>query len=184
MPRLRKRTSRHRQNTGRLLNMGTQMKSVNLHVGELLSPLGARGIEKQLSKLDGVASVAVNPVSGCATVSYDESRISPSAIKEAIQRCGHHCAGGLDPKHLCNGPKPNQDVASSPTKPHGDHHAHGVRPEHRDGHRPPHGGAPAHEFSRPAKDDHAVRAEGRDAMSHEMGHGVGMDISQRSDWYD
>ena len=56
------------------------MKTVNLHVGELLSPLGARGVEKQLAKLDGVITAAVNSVSGCATVTYDEQQINVPAI--------------------------------------------------------------------------------------------------------
>ena len=66
------------------------MTSVNLHVGELLSPLGAAGIEKQLSKLDGVTTVSVNPVSGSTTVTYDEGRINPASIAAAIERCDHH----------------------------------------------------------------------------------------------
>ena len=32
------------------------MKTINLHVGELLSPLGAQGVEKQLENLDGIAA--------------------------------------------------------------------------------------------------------------------------------
>ena len=56
------------------------MKTVNTHVGELLSPLGALGVEKQLRRLDGVTGAAVNPASGCATVTYDEGRIAVPAI--------------------------------------------------------------------------------------------------------
>ena len=59
------------------------MKCVNLHVGELLSPLSAAGIEKQLSKLDGVTTVSVNPVSGSATVAYDEGRGPRRAVADA-----------------------------------------------------------------------------------------------------
>ena len=78
------------------------MPVVNLHVAELLSPLGAFGVEKQLRKLDGVTAVAVNVVSGCATVTYDDRRIAVDAIEQAIDRCGHHCLGHLEPKHLCD----------------------------------------------------------------------------------
>lgn len=66
------------------------MPVVNLHVAELLSPLGAFGVEMQLRKLDGVTAAVVNIVSGCATVTYDDRRITVDAIKQAIERCGHH----------------------------------------------------------------------------------------------
>jgi len=154
------------------------MKTVNLHVGELLSPLGALGVEKQLTKLDGVTAAAVNPVSGCATVTYDERRIAVSAIEEAIERCGHHCAGTLEPRHLCEGRKPARDKPTpQPNDLDHDHgHAHGEHGAHREAHPPHHHRAPANDLGRiPAHDDGAQVGQ-MDAMSHEMGHGAGMDM--------
>src|SRR3989304_4095691 len=122
------------------------MKTVNLHVGELLSPLGALGVEKQLTKLDGVPAARVNPVSGCATVTYDERRIAVSAIEEAIERCGHHCAGALEPKHLCDGPELTRGDATPRTNDHTHAERRGPPP-------PQHRGAPANDHGRaPAQD--------------------------------
>jgi len=150
------------------------MKTVNLHVGELLSPLGALGVEKQLTKLDGVMTAAVNPVSGCATVTYDEHRIAVSAIEQAIERCGHHCAGALEPKHLCDGHKPTRDEPTPRTNDHD--HTHGDHGAHRESHPPQHQRAPANDLGRMPAQDHAGHGGQMDAMSHEMGHGVGMDM--------
>jgi len=149
------------------------MKTINLHVGELLSPLGAMGVEKQLTKLDGVMTAAVNPVSGCATVTYDERRIAASAIEEAIERCGHHCGGALEPKHLCEGRKPVRDEPTP--RPNDHHHAHGDPGAHRESHPPQHHRVAANDLGRPVQ-DHAGHGGQMDAMTHEMGHGAGMDM--------
>ncbi len=147
------------------------MQTINLHVGELLSPLGAQGVEKQLAKLDGVAAVAVNPVSGCATVTYDERRISPAAIKEAIEACGHHCAGALVPKHLCDGAKHGGQEGVSRSNDRGGEHAHGAHTVHAPAVHPV---APT---GREREAGHVHAAAGRmEAMTHEMGHAAGMDM--------
>lgn len=39
------------------------MKTSIIEVGEILSPLSARGVEKQLMRLPGVKRVEVNPAS-------------------------------------------------------------------------------------------------------------------------
>ena len=146
------------------------MKTINLHVGELLSPLGAQGVEKQLENLDGIAAVAVNPVSGCATVTYDEQRITAAAIEHAIEACGHHCAGALEPKHLCVGP----EKTASQSNDHRSHHAHSAQTEHHIGRSPgDHGALPR---EREPAHVHAAASGRMDAMSHEMGHGAGMDM--------
>jgi Cu2+-exporting ATPase len=147
------------------------MLTINLHVGELLSPLGAQGVEKQLAKLDGIAAVAVNPVSGCATVTYDEQQITPAAIGEAIEACGHHCAGALEPKHLCEGAEHRGLEGASSSNDRGGEHAHGA-------HAVP---APTvHRLApkdRGAEPEHVHAAAGRmEAMTHEMGHATGMDM--------
>jgi Cu2+-exporting ATPase len=150
------------------------MKTVNLHVGELLSPLGARGVEKQLAKLDGVITAAVNSVSGCATVTYDEQQINVPAIEQAIERCGHHCGGALDPKHLCEGRKPaRQEFALG--KKHEDH-THGDHDMQRESRQTQHGHAPANDLGQKRLPEDDGGHEKMDAMSHEMGHGVGMDM--------
>lgn len=57
------------------------MKTGIVEVADLLSPLSAHGVEKQLMRLPGVKQVEVNPVSGSATVVCDETRIDLPAIK-------------------------------------------------------------------------------------------------------
>lgn len=58
------------------------MKTSIVEVADLLSPLSAHGVEKQLMRLPGVKQVEVNPVSGSATVVYDETRID--AVRERM----------------------------------------------------------------------------------------------------
>ncbi|MBX9864955.1 MAG: heavy metal translocating P-type ATPase [Hyphomicrobium sp.] len=150
------------------------MKTVNLHVGDLLSPLGAHGVERQLTKLAGVRAAAVNSVSGCATVTYDEQQINVPAIEQAIERCGHHCVGALDPKHLCEGRKTaRQEFALG--KKHDDH-THGDHDMQRESRQTQHGHAPANDLGQKRLPDHDGGHEKMDAMSHEMGHGAGMDM--------
>ena len=155
------------------------MKTINLHVGQLLSPLGALGVEKQLSKLGGVTAVAVNQISGSATITYDEGKISPAEVKTAIEQCGHHCAGELAPAHLC---EPRASFLRHPAEaqtatPRLHTHDHAVM---RQGARPE-TDAPAavrkpEAAPTPAIDHKAHGAETKDAMAAEMGHGSGVDM--------
>ena len=69
------------------------MTTSTFQVGDLLSSLGARGIEKQLKYISGVVRASVNSVSGDATVVYDPAKASKAAIKAVIKQCGYHCAG-------------------------------------------------------------------------------------------
>ena len=149
------------------------MPVINLHVAELLSPLGAFGVEKQLKKLDGVTAATVNTVSGCATVTYDERRVSVDAIEEAIERCGHHCLGHLEPKHLCDeqlgGQMPNLPTdRSTPAERSGELKQDNLKSDPQ--HDRVRGAAPHH--------DHTAHKTKMDAMSHEMGHDAGMDMRE------
>ncbi len=155
------------------------MTTINLHVGELLSPLGALGVEKQLSKLGGVTSVEVNQVSGSATVKYDEAKISPADIESAIEQCGHHCGGELKPSHLCE-PRASSPASKQP-------------PAKADANDGEHDHAAMRQGARPATDapaaarkpevapstaaNHKAHGVGNnDAMAAEMGHGSGADM--------
>ena len=77
------------------------MKTTVIDVRDLLSPLSAQGIEKQLATLPGVKQVDVNNVSGSAIVLYDETVTDLNVITTKLRECGHHCGGELLPKHLC-----------------------------------------------------------------------------------
>jgi Cu2+-exporting ATPase len=69
------------------------MKTSVLKVGDLLSPLGARGIEKRLRRVAGVEEVSVNAVGGAALVAYDQDITGPAALRKAIEGCGYDCSG-------------------------------------------------------------------------------------------
>ncbi|HKQ30679.1 MAG TPA: heavy metal translocating P-type ATPase [Burkholderiales bacterium] len=127
------------------------MKTVTVDVGGMLSPLSARGVERQLARLPGVHHADVNYIAGSATVMYDESVTDLTAIKARVHECGFHCGGEIAPKHVCalQGPPARAEHAK---------HAH----------------PPAHD-AEPAKHRPAA-AVPADHMAHEMGHGEGMDM--------
>lgn len=146
------------------------MTTSTLEVGDLLSVLSARGIEKQLQSVAGVGCVSVNPVSGSTTVTYDSSKISLSAIQAAIQDCGFHCAGEALPRHVCETPEmlsgSRPGVPTSRIKPTHWHtgmdHARTASAQMKPGSAMPHHQA----HGGPKNDD----------MAQEMGHGAGMDM--------
>ena len=146
------------------------MTTSTLEVGDLLSVLGAHGIERQLQRVAGVGSVSVNPVSGSTTVVYDPATTSISAIQAAIEDCGFHCTGEALPRHVC----------ASPAMPSGSRPAASIgqiKPadvEVNTGHARM---APAGMKPADGKTDHKAHgSEKSDAMAHEMGHGAGMDM--------
>lgn len=126
-------------------------KTVVIEVGGLLSVLSAHGVEKRLSKLPGVIKAEVNYVAGSATVVYDETQIDLKAIEACVQACGYHCAGKVQPKHICLPDDPPDDAAVAVQ----------VDDEHRH-----HAGLAAL---------HTVD-DGKADMAHEMGHGGSMDM--------
>lgn len=137
------------------------MKTTAIDVRDLLSPLSARGVEKQLAKVPGVKQIDVSCVSGSATVQYDETVTDLSTIKAEVRECGHHCGGELVPRHLCEQEHPPGDASATadsagvvPSPPTQLAHTGHVEP------------------AQPA--DHADR----DSMGHEMGHGAGMDMQE------
>ncbi len=144
------------------------MKTIVIDVRDLLSPLSAQGVEKQLAKLPGVKQIDVNSVSGSARIVYDETVTALSAIKTKVRECGHHCSGELVPKHLCAQEPPPGDAqvmvdpatATPAAQLPAHHHQHTEHVE-------------------PAKTtqsaQHAEHAD-MDNMGHEMGHGAGMDM--------
>ncbi|MHB0926317.1 MAG: heavy metal translocating P-type ATPase [Gallionellaceae bacterium] len=132
------------------------MKTATIEIGGLLSALSALGVEKQLAKFTGVHKAEVNYVAGSATVIYDESLIDIKSIKARVHECGYHCAGVLQPKHVCVPEDPPAEAAAMPMPGHAGHTTaagQAVRP-----------------------DKHAGHAVQKDEMAHEMGHGAGMDM--------
>jgi Cu2+-exporting ATPase len=143
------------------------MTKITLEVGDLFSVLGAHGIERQLQRVAGVGPVSVNPVSGSTTVMFDPGKTSLAAIQEAIEDCGFHCAGEAVPRHICEKPaKPNSGPKALVSQ---------AKPAHSETHQDHSGMAgmkPAGAMAKPG----ARGGDKSDAMAHEMGHGVGMDM--------
>ncbi len=146
------------------------MTTSTLYVGNLLSILGARGIEKQLQRIAGVGRVSVNPVSGSTTVVYDPRKTTLSTIETAIKKCGFHCAGEALPRHDCaDHTILGKSLPAAPISP--------VKSKHSPAHKA--GSAVVAPVAKPADDkvDHqAYGGEQSDAMAQEMGHGAGMDM--------
>src|SRR5690606_12919413 len=63
--------------------------------------LGHLGIEKQLAALPGVLSASASPVGLSISVTFDDSRTSVEALRQAVEDCGYHCAGEVLPRHVC-----------------------------------------------------------------------------------
>lgn len=144
------------------------MKTTVIDVRDLLSPLSALGVEKQLVKMPGIKQADVNSVSGSARVVYDETVTGLSAIKAKVRECGHHCGGELVPPILSEPDHSpgNTQVMAEPAKvtavP-----ATPPAPAQHPQHTEHPGTAPIAQSA-----DHADM----DSMGHEMGHGAGMDM--------
>ena len=146
------------------------MTTSTLDVGNLFSVLGAQGIEKQLQRIAGVGRVAVNPVSGSTTVTYDQGKTNLSAIQAAIKECGFHCTGEALPKHVCaDHAMPGKSLPAPPIS--------AVKSKHSPAHKAGSGVVAPVAKPADAKADHQAHGgEKSDAMAQEMGHGAGMDM--------
>jgi Cu2+-exporting ATPase len=101
-----------------------------LNVGGFLSTLGAKGVEKQLSRVDGVKRASVNAVNGSAVVIYDETLSSVTRLKNAVEECGYNCDGEALPDHICS-LKPKRAANGPDTampRPVYDHTGHAAMP--------------------------------------------------------
>ncbi|MDP2027978.1 cation-translocating P-type ATPase [Sulfuriferula sp.] len=138
------------------------MKTTVMDVRDLLSPLSARGVEKQLARMPGIKQVDVNSVSGSARVVYDETVTGLNAIKAKVRECGHHCSGELVPRHLCEQEHPLGDASAT---------ADSAGPV----------SAPPTQFAHTGHAEPAQPAEHADmgSMGHEMGAGMDMQAMAR-----
>lgn len=143
------------------------MKTNILEVSGMLSPLSARGVEKQLARLRGVKKVEVNYVAGSATVTYDEAQTDLKTIKAKVEECGYHCGGEMVPRHVCAPEDPPAEAAATAMSGHVGHVAgvERVEPELPDRHVT---------VAKQAR--HTEHVGAKDEMAHEMGHGAGMDM--------
>jgi Cu2+-exporting ATPase len=100
------------------------MTTQTFDVQGLFGALDHAAIGKKLSRIAGISNVSINAASTTATVTFDETRISPATLRTAIEECGHHCQGIAYPKHVC--PPGHQVMA------HEDHAR--VHEHHKEGH--------------------------------------------------
>ncbi|MBY0243604.1 MAG: copper-translocating P-type ATPase [Burkholderiaceae bacterium] len=145
------------------------MQTSTVEIGDLLSPLGAEGVKKQLLKIPGVHHVAANYAAGSATVHYDETQTTLAKIRSVINQCGYHCRGELLPEHLCKPAEPQAKAAlpshPAPHEQHLHHAGHGVAT------KAPEAGQPA-PAARHEPHAHAMQPD----MMHDMGHAPGMSM--------
>jgi Cu2+-exporting ATPase len=107
------------------------MKTATLPVKGLNFAGCAREIEKNLSKLDGIAQVEASYVSQTVTVTYDETRLSDTQLKELIKDCGFLCG---EPWSETSNPALSAQLSTlHATMPRA---AHMPAMEHVDGHHP------------------------------------------------
>jgi Cu2+-exporting ATPase len=153
------------------------MKTNIIDVSGMLSPLSARGVEKQLGRLRGVKKVEVNYVAGSATITYDEAQTDLKTIKAKVHECGYHCGGEMVPRHVCRPEDPPAEAAGLPAHTG---HVSGVKPAEPDTHdrHATHGERAIHvePGGEAQAARHAEQIGQKDEMAHEMGHGAGMDM--------
>jgi Cu2+-exporting ATPase len=142
----------------------SRVKTSILDVGGMLSVLDPLGVEKTLRAMPGVHAASVNIAAGTALVKHDDHVTSVDALRATIIDCGFHCHGEALPKHIC---APRKSAPETVEHAHAEHLADTetvdrLRPEPHAAHT--HGGASAPAASR--------------LMSHEMGHGAGMDMQE------
>ena len=76
--------------------------TATLHVGGIYRGSEHLAVEAALARRPGVLGVDANPVAQTATVSYDPALTSIAELREAVERCGFHCAGRSVPCELCD----------------------------------------------------------------------------------
>jgi len=70
------------------------MKRVTFSIIGLESAASGAVIEQALGKVDGVAEVRVNPGTGKTAVEYDETKVKPHHLKQAVRATGYEIAEG------------------------------------------------------------------------------------------
>jgi Cu2+-exporting ATPase len=92
--------------------------TTTLHVGGMYRASEKAVVEQTLARLSGVLGVEANPVAQTASVTYDTGLTSVEELREAVERCGFHCAGRSVPCGLCD-----PLAAEEPLAPAHDHSA-------------------------------------------------------------
>jgi Cu2+-exporting ATPase len=107
------------------------LKTATLPVKGLNFAGCAREIEKNLSKLDGIALVEASYVTQTVTVTFDETRLSDAQLMELIKDCGFLCG---DPWSETSDPALSAQLSTLQAKMPEAEHMPVI--EHGDGHHP------------------------------------------------
>lgn len=65
------------------------MKEIDLEIGGMHCVMCANAVERALKKLPGVEAASVSYASESAAVTYDEARVTPSAMKKCVKKTGY-----------------------------------------------------------------------------------------------
>ena len=153
------------------------MKTTVVKLEGIESVLSPAGVEKKMCQHPGIHKVETNFMTNTATVYHDEA-VTLTEIKKCVADCGYRCAGEALPEHLAKPGDPPAATAhaghampSAPAATKVDEHAPHKMPVAK----------PAMKADAHAGHDIAAMGaetgEGEMAtMTHEMGHGGGMDM--------
>ncbi len=70
-------------------NLLEDSSNINLKIGGMSCASCAKAVEKEIKKLDGINNINVNIATEKASISYDQSKIKISKIKETIEKLGY-----------------------------------------------------------------------------------------------
>jgi Cu2+-exporting ATPase len=103
-----------------------------LHVGGLRFATEAADVEHAIGRQPGVIGVLANPSAQTATVTYDPSRTSVSALRRCVEECGYQSAGQSVPLHVCD--PLAEPAAAMPGAHHVEAAPHAMVPDEAMGH--------------------------------------------------
>lgn len=126
--------------------VGESLKETTVQIDGMMSVLDKVGVEKRIKARDGVVSADANFLSGTATITYDETTVTPGDIAAFVSECGYHCRGEVVPAHICEPDRPDKQIPPAPA---------GEKAVDHSGH----------------KADEVARDKAE--MAHDMGHGMG-----------
>jgi Cu+-exporting ATPase len=75
------------------------MKQLTMKVGGMDCASCAVTIQNALSKVDGVSKANVNPITAKATVEYDETKVKPHHLHQAVKATGYEVEEGMNMDH-------------------------------------------------------------------------------------
>ena len=162
------------------------MKTTVIKLEGIDSVLSPAGVEKNMCHHPGIHKVETNFMTNTATVYHDEA-VTLAEIKKCVADCGYGCAGEALPEHLVKPGDPPAAMAhaghampSAPPTTKADEHAGHkmpaakpvVKADEHAGHDTPATASGAGVSKMKAETGEGEMA----AMTHEMGHGGGMDM--------